>query len=143
MDWIIGLALFVAGVALGVLAGKFLFSESKATDENKEKAVSEKQLIAEQAQIHVSETQSALSKIQEQCQLLTEQLSHYQTVVEETTKEQDATKLEYFNQQASLHLKTQKKEPKKERKTDYQPLDYSEGQSGLFAGDKDKHSETS
>jgi len=143
MDWLIGSALVFAGLMAGLLVGKLLFSAPAKTEQDKEAVKSEKQLIAEQAQIHITESQAALAKIQEQCQQLNNQLHHYQTVIEETTKEDDPNKLEYFNQQASLHLKTQKKEPKKERKTDYQPLDYSEGQSGLFAGDAKKHSETS
>lgn len=143
MEWIIGSTMLVLGLGLGVFIGKYLFSPKQNNVEEVEKTKSEKQLIAEQANLHISETQSALSKIKEQCQQLDEQLQHYQTVIDETTQEKEANQLEYFSQQASLHLKTQKKAPKKERKTDYQPLDYSEGQSGLFAGEAKKHSETS
>lgn len=143
MDWLIGILLLVAGIGIGVFIGKTLFETKRpnASEEAKEK--SEKQLMAEQANLHISETQNSINKIQEQCALLAEQLNHYQVVVDETTADKDVNQLEYFHQQATLHLKTQKKEPKKVRKTDYQPLDYSEGQSGLFAGDAKKHSETS
>lgn len=143
MDWIIGSIALLVGLGIGVFLGKVLFEPKQSTVSEVEKSKSEKQVIAEQANLHVNETQTALSKIQEQCKLMTEQLEHYQSVITETTQEKDVNQLEYFHQQASLHLKTQKKEPKKVRKTDYQPLDYSEGQSGLFAGDAKKHSETS
>lgn len=143
MDWIIGSALVVAGLIIGLIVGKFLFAPKKAIADEVARNKSEKQLIAEQATLHVSETQSALKKIKEQCKILDEQLQHYQDVVSETTTEKEVSQLEYYHQQASLHLKTHKKEKKKESKTDYQPLDYSEGQSGLFAGDEKKHSETS
>lgn len=143
MDWIIGSVALITGLGIGVFIGKFLFEPKKSTVDEVEKNKTEKQVIAEQTNLHVTETQAALNKIQEQCHLLTEQLNHYQGVINETTQEKEANQLEYFNQQASLHLKTQKREAKKVRKTDYQPLDYSEGQSGLFAGDAKKHSETS
>lgn len=143
MEWIIGVTTLALGLGLGVLIGKFLFSPKHHNVDELEKSKSEKQVIAEQANLHINETQSSLSKIQEQCKLLSEQLQHYKTVIDETTQEKESSHLEYFSQQASLHLKTQKKEPKKVRKTDYQPLDYSEGQSGLFAGEAKKHSETS
>lgn len=143
MDWIIGSVALLVGLGAGLFSGKILFEPKQSTVNEVEKSKSEKQVIAEQATLHVNETQTALSKIQEQCKLMTEQLEHYQGVITETTQEKDANQLEYFHQQASLHLKTQKKEPKKVRKTDYQPLDYSEGQSGLFAGEAKKHSETS
>ena len=143
MEWLIGSAMLLVGLGSGLFIGKVLFSPKISHAEDAEKTKSEKQLIAEQANVHINETQAALGKIQEQCQRLSEQLQHYQTVIDETTQEKDVNQLEYFNQQATLHLKTQKKEPKKERKTDYQPLDYSEGQSGLFAGEAKKHSETS
>lgn len=143
MDWLIGIVLLVAGIGIGIFVGKTLFEPKRPTANEEAKEKSEKQLIAEQANIHISETQSALGKIQEQCAVLAEQLNHYQLIIDETTTDKELNQLEYFHQQATLHLKTQKKEPKKERNTDYQPLDYSEGQSGLFAGDAKKHSETS
>lgn len=143
MEWLVGILLLLAGVVIGFFIGKFLFAPKPVDQATQQQEKTEKQLMAEQANLHIHETQAALNKIQDQCRSLTEQLSHYQNVVEETSKDKDQNQLEYFNQQASLHLKTQKKEPKNERKTDYQPLDYSEGQSGLFMGDKKKHSETS
>lgn len=143
MDWLIGVILLVAGIGIGTFIGKVLFEPKRASASDEAKEKSEKQMIAEQANLHISETQSSLSKIQEQCAVLAEQLDHYRLVIDETTADKEVNQLEYFHQQATLHLKTQKKEPKKERKTDYQPRDYSEGQSGLFAGDAKKHSETS
>ncbi len=144
MDWLIGLLLLVFGIVIGFFVGKYLFEPKQKAAEDEAQEKSEKQLMAEQANLHISETQIMLQKLQQQCQLINEQLSHYQAVVEETTQDKGNNKLEFYHQQASMHLKTQKKERSKQpSKADYQPLDYSEGSSGLFAGDKKKHSETS
>lgn len=143
MEWLISILCLIAGIIIGFFSAKYLFEPKQATNEAEEEEKSLKQFMTEQADLHIRESQSVLRRIQEQCSALDEQLSHYQNVLDETNRETSDNNLEYFSQQASLHLKTQKRESGKQRvNADYQPLDYSEGNSGLLAGNKSKHSET-
>lgn len=144
MDWLIGLLLLIAGIIIGFFVGKYLFEPKQQTNAAEEQEKSEKQLLADQANIHIEEVQSLLDGFQQHCARMAEQVEHYKAIIEETNQEKTTNNLEYYNQQASLHLRTKKTDrSKKSSKSDYQPLDYSEGSSGLFVGDKNKHSETS
>lgn len=145
MEWLTSGIFLVVGVIIGFFVAKYLFEPKQADSAAEQEEKSQKQFMAEQANLHIHESQSALARIQEQCAALNEQLSHYQQVIDETNREKSENNLEYFSQQASLHLKTKKSDKSKQRiNADYQPLDYSEGNSGLLAGAvKEKHSETS
>lgn len=145
MDWLTSILFLVAGVIIGFFVAKFLFEPKVKSDDQQQSEKTEKQMMAEQANLHINETQLAVQKIQEQCASLAEQLNHYQGVVEETSRDKDANQLEYYGQQAALHLKTKKSSASVKRAaTDYQPLDYSEGNSGIFEDTKapETHSET-
>lgn len=145
MDWLMSILCLIAGIVIGFFVAKFLFEPKQSVNDSQDEEKSQKQFMAEQANLHIHESQTVLRRIQEQCDALNEQLTHYQQVMDETSRETTDSNLEYFSQQASLHLKTQKREAAKQRaNADYQPLDYSEGNSGLLAaGAAKKHSETS
>lgn len=144
MEWLTSILFLMVGLGIGFFVAKFLFEPKQELENKDEEEKSQKQFMAEQANLHIHESQAVLRRIEEQTAALKEQLNHYQQVMEETTREKTENNLEYFSQQASLHLKTQKRESAKERvNADYQPLDYSEGNSGLFANAATKkHSET-
>lgn len=133
MDYLIALLILAAGIIIGFFVGKQAKGTYKQTSADIEQQV--KQLLRQQADSFMQESASSLQGLQSQLNNLQQQFAAYQTLLQ---PQQDAKKhkaLHFFGEQADVYLTNQQQsQPRQKNKADTQPLDFSDGNSGLFTG---------
>lgn len=142
MDVLIGLLLLAAGIVVGIFIGKFIFNDKEKQSSNIEVAV--KQLMAQQASHYISQSKQAVDQLGQQVGQLQQQLADYESLLGQVDQAipEDSQQLSYFGDQASTYLRNQHKNEKRApSNADSQPLDFSDGSSGLFRDSKKKAGE--
>ena len=138
MEWLIAAGTFLLGIGVGFLITKYFITSNNSDSETQQTEMTEKQLLQQNASVHITESRKTLDKLQEQCAALNSQLNAYQAMLDKQQEPVDGEKLEYFGGEASVILRAQQGKEKAEKMvTDYQPLDYSNQSSGLFNDKKD------
>jgi len=137
MDWIIGLSLIIGGAIVGFFAAKFFLTQSKAEVEQSKSAISERNLLAEHALLHVSDSRKLLENIQHQSSTLQSQLDAYEELLVQARHAKDGDSFKFFGDHAMTFLRSQQKELKSNlHQTGMQPPDYSSASSGLLRNGK-------
>lgn len=141
MDWIIGLLLLAVGAVIGFFASKQV-NKGESEQNNQELESTIKQVLAQQAAVHIQESRSMIDAIEQQCSQMSQQLNSYEALLQEHNSQYNE-QLTFFGDQAAAYLRNkQSKKKATANKTDYQPLDYSAQSSGLFDGTKSEQTET-
>lgn len=144
MTIVIGILSFLAGVGIGAGA-LYYFQSSKQNDtKNKDLEATLKNVLANHAKLHISETRTLVENIEKQCQAISAQLSSYETTITSESEEKSSPELEYFGEQEATYLRHSKlgSREKNRTKATNQPRDYAASGSGLFAGKADEKEES-
>ncbi|MCF2947607.1 YhcB family protein [Paraglaciecola aquimarina] len=141
MDWIIGLLLLIVGGIIGYFVAKHFSKEDENQQNRAESEQTVKELMAQQASVHLLETKKIAQQLSQQAEALTQQISHYeQTVIRQNSGAED-NQLNYFGEHATAYLRNKSDSPTREKDTaDIQPLDFSAEGSGLFSGSAEPES---
>jgi uncharacterized membrane-anchored protein YhcB (DUF1043 family) len=136
---LIGILSFVAG---GILGGAivYYFTAKKQNDtKSKHLELTLKNVLANHAKMHVSESRNLVDNIQQQCEALSLQLTQYENAINTQTEEESKAQVEYFSEQESTYLRHSKINTgdKTQTKSEAQPRDYAAAGSGLFTDEKD------
>ena len=138
MDWIVGLLLLAVGIIIGFFVAKFLIDKKLAEQESKSNDSTLKDVMANNAANHVSQTREIVDALNAKCSELTEQLDAYENILaasQENTN--NGEKLSYFGDDAALYIRnSQSKQKRKHTESEFQPRDFSSESSGLFDGKK-------
>lgn len=139
MDWIIGLLLLLVGGVIGFFTAKVLLGRPQQEQSDKSTEQTMKQIMAQQAATHLSESRQVLESLTQQCDNLREQLDAYEGLVEVNMREEDGNRLNYFGEHAAVYIRNAQNSGKTKREpSEFQPRDFSSGSSGLFDGSKNK-----
>lgn len=141
MDSIMGLLPIIVGTIVGAIAGfftaKYFLTQSKAEVEQSKSAISERNLLAEHALLHVADSRKLLEDIQHQSSALQSQLDAYEELVIQARHAKDGDSFKFFGDHAMTFLRNQQKEARNHlHQTDMQPADYSAASSGLLRDGK-------
>lgn len=133
MDWIVGSLLLAAGAIVGFFVGKYFLTQSKTTKNESQNAISEREMLTEQALTHVSSTRKMLEEIQRQSNNLQAQMDAYEDLLYQAKHAKDGDSFKFFGDHATTFLRNQQKAVKHNTvETGFQPPDYSDGSSGLL-----------
>jgi uncharacterized membrane-anchored protein YhcB (DUF1043 family) len=136
MDWIVGLLLLLVGVVIGFFLSKYWFeskSELQSTDDKEETA---KQLLIQQTTQHITDSRNLVSDVQYQCDMLQQKINEFEELSRRSHSNEEQDKLEFFGGTTDTYLSHQQSSSSKEKvETEYQPRDYANSSSGLFAGE--------
>lgn len=133
MDWIVGTLLLVVGTIVGFFAAKYFLTQSKSTKNESQNSISERELLTEQALIHVANSRRMLEEVQRQSHALQAQMDAYEDMLMQTKLAKDGDSFKFFGEHATTFLRNQQKEVKPSTvETGFQPPDYSDGASGLL-----------
>ncbi|MCY7294810.1 ZapG family protein [Alteromonas sp. a30] len=142
MDWTIGALLLVVGAIVGFFVAKYFLTQSNTSKKVSHNAISEREMLTEQALIHVASTRKMLDEIQRQSGALKSQLDAYEDLLVSSKQVKDGESFNFFGDQAMTFLKNQQKEAKPvSSNAGFQPPDYSEGASGLLKGGQQNQTE--
>ncbi|WP_416306220.1 ZapG family protein [Neptunicella sp. SCSIO 80796] len=144
MDFITGLLLLLAGGVIGFFVARYWLAQrnDNGTDKNTENTI--KEILAEHTSTHLRESRQLISAIEQQCAALKSQFDHFEVSVSDAQQDQEGNKLTYFGDQANAYLRHKATRSKAEpASSDYQPLDYAGGNSGLLSGDRKQRTGTS
>lgn len=134
MDWIIGLALLVAGGIIGFFVARHLYSLAAKQSVVSNTEQTRKEIMAQHAEHHLVTSQQAIDQIRRQCESLQQQLDAYQASLREDTEEQ-GDKVNFYGDQAAAYLRNPLSARKrKSSSADVQPKDFAGESSGLFIG---------
>lgn len=139
MDWIIGLLLLIAGGVIGFFIAKFVLVDKPSGSAAQSNEQQIKELMAQQASNHVSQSREIIDVLHTQCEQLTQQLDEYQSLLNSAPKDDGSEQLSYFGQDADLIIRNKLSDQKRTRApSESQPRDFSSGSSGLFDGSKNQ-----
>lgn len=144
MGFITGLLLLIAGGVIGFFVARYWFTQrqNNNTDKNVENTI--KEILAQQTSTHLRESRQLIDSIEKQCSALKTQFDHFEMNVADAQQENSTNKLTYFGDQANAYLRHNSSRSKPESaSSDYQPLDYAGGNSGLLSGTKKAQKEVS
>src|SRR5690606_3730037 len=144
MDFITGLLLLIAGGIIGFFVARYWLIQraDDSADKNTENTI--KEILAEHTSTHLRESRQLISAIEQQCSALKSQFDHFEMSVADAQQDQDGNKLTYFGDQANAYLRHKATRTKPEpASSDYQPLDYAGGNSGLLSGEQKQRTGTS
>ncbi|UAA38436.1 DUF1043 family protein [Paraneptunicella aestuarii] len=137
MDWLVGILLVVVGAIVGFFVAKYFLTQSGKAKTKSHTEQSERELLTEQALIHVSHSRKMLEEIQRQSNALQAQMDAYEDIIIQTKGMKDGDSLPFFSDQATTFLRSKQKEVKTtSQDIGFQPPDYSQGNSGLFGSSK-------
>lgn len=135
MDWIVGVSLLLVGVVIGFLLSRYWFSQSSPQNtDGKEEAA--KKLMMQQTAQHITDSRNLVSDMQYQCDMLQQRISAFEELTQKSDGSTEHDKLEFFGGTTDTYLShKQSSESRKKTETEYQPRDYANAGSGLFAGE--------
>ena len=136
MDWIVGLLLLLVGVVIGFFVSKYWLEgqTSEQTADNSEETM--KELVAQQTAQHIADSRELVSDVQRQCDAFQQRLSAFEELMSRSDSSAEQDKLEFFGGTADAYLSNkQSSQPREKVKSEYQPRDYANSGSGLFAGE--------
>ncbi|GEM_PF-2785581 len=142
MDWTIGALLLVVGAIVGFFIAKYFLTQSESSKKASQNAISEREMLTEQALIHVASTRKMLDEIHRHGADLKDQLDAYEDLLVNSKQAKDGESFNFYGDQAMTFLQNKQREvraPKKE--AGFQPPDYSEGASGLLNGEQSNKTE--
>ncbi|MBC3765259.1 ZapG family protein [Neptunicella marina] len=143
MDFITGLLLLIIGAVVGFFAAQFWLNKQNNADKEKNVENTIRDILLQQTQIHVAESRQVLTSIEQKCQALRNQLEHFEHNVSEMQNQPEDGKLAFFGEQANVYLRHNVTKSKPEKTSaDYQPLDYSAGNSGLLNSENKPQKQT-
>ncbi|TRY32078.1 ZapG family protein [Aliiglaciecola sp. M165] len=138
MDWIVGVLLLVVGIIIGFFASKFLVEQKLAEQASKLNDTTLKEMLAQHAADHLSQSREIVSSLQSRCDDLAEQLDAYENVLNASQMD-DSEKLSYFGEHATVFIRHQQAKQKRKRENaEFQPKDFSSERTGLFTDAKNK-----
>ena len=136
MDWIVGLLLLLVGVVIGYFLSKYWLENKAAVQVDDDNEETVKQLVAEQTAQHIADSRSMISDVQQQCDMLQQRLNEFEAFTQRQDEGGEQEKLEFFGGSADTYLSNkQSSQPREKVKAEYQPRDYANSSSGLFAGE--------
>ena len=137
MEFIISVLLVAAGAVVGFFAAKYWFTQRPQLQEEKQVELTIKELLAQQTSSHLLESRQMLATIEKQCAALKSQFDHFEANVVFDDEPEDQERLTFFGDQANAYLRNKATKAKSEHvNTEFQPLDYAGGNSGVFSGNK-------
>lgn len=141
MEWLISILLLLVGGLIGYFVAKFVNEGKLLTNEDATNEQTLKELMIQQATIHVHESKQTVQQLTQQAAALTQQINDYEQLIVNLNTTETATSLNYFGEQADAYLRQNSKTPSKDKTlTDFQPLDFASQGSGLFSGAKENKS---
>lgn len=139
MDWIVGLLLLVVGAVIGFFVAKFISKENHSEQSTQSKEETVKQIMAQQAATHLTQSRLVVNTLQAECDKLREQMDAYESLLTTETQQEGNESLSYFGEHATVYLRNQQAKQKRERsQAEFQPKDFSSGSSGLFDDSKNQ-----
>jgi hypothetical protein len=141
MEWLISILLLLVGGIIGYFVAKFVNERKLLTNEDTANEQTLKELMIQQATIHVRESKQTVQNLTQQAAALTQQINDYEQLIINLSTTETAASLNYFGEQADAYLRQNSKAPSKNKTlTDFQPLDFASQGSGLFSGTKENKS---
>ncbi|MDC0601992.1 YhcB family protein [Aliiglaciecola sp.] len=138
MDWIVGVLLLVVGMILGFFIAKFILEQKLAEQESKSSDNTLKEMLAQHAADHLSQSREIVSSLQTRCEDLSEQLDAYENVLN-ASQADNSENLTFFGEHATVFIRHQQAKQKRKRETpEFQPRDFSGESTGLFTDAKTK-----
>ena len=138
MDWFVGLLLMLVGGVIGFFVAKF-FSQKHSTSDKIESEQTIRELINQQAVIHVQETKEIAESLMAQSTSLKQQIESYEQLLIIQQAGPEGSSLSYFGEHTTAYLRNKSSKPtRKKSSADVQPLDFSSHSSGLFSGNQKK-----
>jgi uncharacterized membrane-anchored protein YhcB (DUF1043 family) len=135
MDWLIGVLLLVVGGIIGYFVAKYFSKEDPKSQDQAENEQTVKELMTQQASIHLQESKKIAEQLSEQSAALAQQISHYEQVVINQNSGDEDNQLNYFGEHAATYLRNKSTTPARPKDSaNTQPLDFSSESSGLFSG---------
>ncbi len=142
MTWLIGLGIFILGLAVGFIAAKLLLvpeANKQVLAEHLAESQQAQDSLKNELATYLVTVQSSFEQLSEQAKKAAEQAQTYNDKLAKAGEEEEI--IPYFGKETSEELRnTQRNIPlsKQLEKTDANnaPLDYSEGSSGLLEGEK-------
>lgn len=135
MDWLIGVLLLVVGGIIGYFVAKHFSKEDPKSQNKAENEQTVKELMMQQASIHLQESKKIAEQLSEQSAALAQQISHYEQVVINQNSGDEDNQLNYFGEHATTYLRNKSTTPARQKDSaNTQPLDFSSESSGLFSG---------
>ena len=139
MDWVVGLLLLLVGAVIGFFVAKYVLANnhSKQSSQSSEQTI--KQIMAQQAATHLTQTRLVVDTLQQECDKLREQMDAYEDLLTAETQTEGSDSLSYFGEHATVYLRNQQaKQKRAPSKAEFQPKDFSSGSSGLFDDSKNR-----
>lgn len=138
MDWIVGVLLLVVGMVIGFFIAKFMIEQKVAEQASKLNDNTLKEMLAQHAADHLSQSREIVSALQGRCEDLTEQLDAYENVLN-ASQADNSENLSFFGEHATVFIRHQQAKQKRKRETpEVQPRDFSGESTGLFTDAKSK-----
>jgi uncharacterized membrane-anchored protein YhcB (DUF1043 family) len=136
MDWIVGALLLIVGVIIGFFLSKYWLESKSPTQDIDDKEETAKQLMIQQTAQHIVDSRNLVSDVQYQCDMLQQKINEFEELTRRSQLGVDNEKLEFFGGTTDTYLSHQQpSESRKKVDTEYQPRDYANAGSGLFAGE--------
>ncbi len=137
MDWIVGLLLLIVGAIIGFFVAKFLADKKLAEQAQKYSDSTLKEIMAQHAADHLSESRALVEAMQSKCEALALQLDSYESVLNASQTDDQGNHLSFFGEHATAFIRHQQvKQKRKPTTAEFQPRDFSSESSGLFDGSK-------
>lgn len=138
MDWIVGVLLLVVGIIIGFFVSKFFAEQKLAEQASKLNDTTLKEMLAQHAADHLSQSRDIVASMQARCDDLAVQLDAYENVLNASQMD-DSDKLSFFGEHATVFIRHQQAKQKRKRETaEFQPKDFSSERTGLFTDAKNK-----
>lgn len=139
MDWIIGLLLLAVGVIIGFFINKYFADKKLAEQASKLNEGTLKEVMAQNAADHLSQSREIVDALRAKCEDLAEQFDSYENVLNASQIQVDGESLSFFGEHATVFIRHQQDKQKRKKETpEFQPRDFSSGGSGLFSDAKNK-----
>ena len=137
MDWLVGALLLVVGAIIGFFVNKYFADKKLAAQAEKYSDSTLKEIMAQHAADHLSESRQIVDILMSKCEALNAQLDSYESVLNASHEDNDNAKLSFFGEHATTYIRHQQNKQKRKPSTaEFQPRDFSSESSGLFDGSK-------
>ncbi|GAA0860202.1 ZapG family protein [Aliiglaciecola litoralis] len=138
MDWIVGLLLLLVGMIIGFFISKFISEQKLAEQASKSNDTTVKEMLAQHAADHLSQSREIVSALQTHIEDLSEQLDAYENVLSASQSDNNDN-LTFFGEHATVFIRNQQAKQKRKREpAEFQPKDFSSERTGLFTDAKNK-----
>lgn len=139
MDWIVGLLLLLVGAVIGFFVAKYVLTNNHSNKSQQSSEQTVKQIMAQQAATHLTQSRLVVDTLQHECDKLREQMDAYENLLNAETQTEGNESLSYFGEHATVYLRNQQTRQKRAPSSaEFQPKDFSSGSSGLFDDSKNQ-----